>query len=121
MNTVTSDIEKFIAKFNEGNQDIINFFMNGKCYWFAKVLQERFDSGNILYNEIDGHFVYYYPASWEDENYGVNLYDIRGRMKFNNKGELLEYMRKCINFEYMKSVDKSHYDRLIRDCVNFED
>lgn len=34
----------------------IRIFTQGGCYWFAHILAERF-GGEIMYNDIDNHFV----------------------------------------------------------------
>ena len=49
------EVEEFISHFH----DCRNSFLNGNCYWFARVLQERFKpwySADIMYNQIDNHF-----------------------------------------------------------------
>ena len=33
-------------------------WLNGNCYYFAKILQDRFPEGEIYYDVVWGHFVY---------------------------------------------------------------
>jgi hypothetical protein len=78
---------KFISKFKKYNSDALEYtFMNGYCYYFSIILQERF-GGEILYDQIEGHFLFLYKD---------NLYDIRGNVthlydisKLINKDEWL--------------------------------
>lgn len=33
-------------------------WLNGNCYYFSIILQDRFPNGKIIYEPIDGHFLY---------------------------------------------------------------
>lgn len=62
-------ILKFIFNFKRKmTQEVEDIFMNGNCYWFAKILQIRF-SGDIYFNPDAVHFA---------TMIGDNLYDISG-------------------------------------------
>lgn len=61
------DVIKFINGVrNEGTKDV---FLNGYCYWFAFILNNRFPGGDIVYDPILGHFAYKYRGF---------IFDIRG-------------------------------------------
>lgn len=64
------DVELFIKKFKTYDEaDVLETtFLNGFCYYFSIILQERF-GGEILYDPEEGHFLLLYKN---------NLYDIRG-------------------------------------------
>ena len=74
-------------------------WINGNCYYFAVILQERFPGGIIYYDVIDGHFLYFY-----NENY----YDWVGIVK--PTGVLIDWDR----FGEYDSLQKKV---IIRDCV----
>ena len=64
-------IIKFISKFKSYNPEAVEYiFTNGFCYYFSIILQERF-GGEILYDQIEGHFLLLYKD---------NLYDIKGNV-----------------------------------------
>ena len=65
-------VDEFIAKFKKYNSSNVleRTFMEGFCYYFSIILQERF-GGEILYDQIEGHFLFLYKD---------NLYDIRGNV-----------------------------------------
>ena len=75
-------------------------WLDGNCYWFAKILCERFPFGKIYYLPIQGHFV----AKIKD-----NFYDATG---------IVSLKEQAYSFEEIKETDPLHYQRLIRDCVN---
>lgn len=47
----------FINRFSLGQlrEEVIECFTSGCCWWFAHILCERFN-GEMVYDEIDGHF-----------------------------------------------------------------
>lgn len=51
---------KFISRFTADGrrEEVIDCFMNGCCYWFARMLAERFlDCAPVLmYAPVEGHF-----------------------------------------------------------------
>ena len=63
-------IIKFIDNFKsyDSSNVLENTFLGGYCYYFAVILKERF-KGDILYDPIEGHFLFYHKNE---------LYDIRG-------------------------------------------
>lgn len=68
--------QRFHSTYFEDNGTLNELFMKGQCYWFARILHDRFPNLQIYYNPIEGHFVaadpkckYYYD--WK----GVHLRD----------------------------------------------
>ena len=41
-------------------------WVNGNCYYFSLILQDRFPGGEIYYDVIDGHFLYCYNGKYYD-------------------------------------------------------
>lgn len=70
---IKKEILDFIQKFQ--NDGTIEVFTEGCCYWFTKILCERFEMSNykteIMYNQILGHFA---------ANIEGTLYDITGEI-----------------------------------------
>lgn len=93
-------IEEFIRVFKKGfNEDeLIKVFTQGNCYHFAVILDDIYD-GNIMYDEINGHFMFKYEDSY---------YDIRGEVK---NVEHIQYLWK------IRKNDELLYQRILRDCV----
>ena len=94
-----------------------NTFLYGCCYWFAKILQDRFgnvhDDGSyseIFYEPVKGHFIF---GIHEDE--GWHYFDVRGDVTdlYNKEGITLYSITDLIYKE------PYWYERLMRDCRNF--
>lgn len=75
-------------------------FTNGNCYWFAKILCDRFEELKIVYLSVHGHFM---------ASNGVYLYD------WNGKHSADDYQ--YISLEDIKQTDYLWYSRLVRDCI----
>ena len=102
MNTRNQEILDFINHFR-GATDT---FSNGCCYWFARILKDRFPRQDwddfdpeIMYTQIDNHF-----GCLID---GI-IYDVTGDVTYKYKWE-----RWC-DIEYK---DELLYKRIVRDCV----
>lgn len=54
---LSQTVLKFINRFTLGatRESVIECFTSGCCWWFAHILCERF-KGEMVYDEIDGHF-----------------------------------------------------------------
>ena len=74
-------------------------WLNGNCYWFAKILSDRFDLP-IYYDQIKGHFMV--------KDYDNNFYDWTGKITLENNP---------ISFRYLYDFDNALYNRLVRDCI----
>lgn len=55
MSRVKSEVLSFIEIFKR-YPETVDLFTNCACYWFAKILHERFPSSYIVYNPVDIHF-----------------------------------------------------------------
>lgn len=110
------DVIDFIAHF-KGAEDV---FLNGCCYWFAFILQERFHGHgylvDIFYEPVEGHyvsrFIYdrYSDPSKENE---VRFFDIRGDVTRLYKEEDLE------NMWLMSLHDEKRWAKLMCDTRDF--
>jgi hypothetical protein len=102
-------VMKFIARFtnNGKRQEVIDTFSCGCCYWFAKILWNRFtcraEECVVLYDPIINH--------WACQIDGI-VYDITGVITSD------EYQwEPWVEFQYK---DELLTKRLYRDCINFE-
>ena len=80
-----------------------NMWMNGNCYWFARILVDRFPQLDIYYLPIRGHFV----AS-------------DGKIYYDWIGAHTQYSleEEPIKLSVIRTIDPLWYDRLVRDCIN---
>ena len=76
-------------------------WLNGNCFWFAKILCERFSFTEICYCPVAGHFV------TRDLSDGL-LYDCNG---------IYETDENPIPLSVIQREDHLWYNRLIRDCL----
>lgn len=74
-------------------------WMDGNCYFFAVILQSRFPHGTIIYDPIDGHFLY---------KIGNRCYDFLGRHHLPE----IYYDWKILKFE-----EPNLYRRIKKDCT----
>lgn len=85
------------------NPEVIKSFTNGNCYYFAVILKERFNRGDIVYNEIDNHFGYLLHD---------NVYDITGIIcKDFINDKLWQY------WNFYTYSESSNSRRVINDCI----
>ena len=106
---LASTVKQFIGKFSEYGNDVIRCFTQDNCYWFAKILCERFSDLEskpiMMYSPIDNHFTV---------KIGTRLYDITGDVT-----ETYEHpSRKTVTWHYYKISDSTEYARIVRDCIN---
>lgn len=73
------EVEDFIKR-HFGFEDKCNW-QNGNCYYFARILKDRFPDGEIVYCIIEGHFIFQYKNKY---------YDSRGLLEVSPK-EILVY------------------------------
>ena len=98
INFTSENILRFIKKFSDFGNQVVECFTKGNCFWFATVLAMEF-AGEIYYDPIVGHF-----ATMID---GV-MYDITGVIENTGDFVSLEEIRK----------DELLWARLQRDCVD---
>ena len=41
-------------------------WLSGNCYYFSLILKDRFKSGKVLYDVINGHFIFLYDGKYYD-------------------------------------------------------
>lgn len=59
MRRVHLHVDMFNYEMDTPNSEAQQNYMNGNCYWYARILQERFSPWfptEIMYNQIDNHF-----------------------------------------------------------------
>lgn len=98
-------IEKFINRRFPYTKDGEDCWCKGNCYWFAKILTERFTHLEIWYNYFDGHFIAMSPdrKSW---------YDYTGKTVYTPSTII-----HAASLNYIKTHDRRYYNRLMRDCM----
>lgn len=105
--TITDAVARFTDRFtgNGTRQEVINTFSNGCCYWFAKILTERFRSDTpycwLMYDEVANH--------WGAHIEG-HVFDITGDVTYSynwRKWDIVMY------------EDELLTERLFRDCILF--
>ena len=80
-------------------------WLNGNCFYFAKILQARF-SGAIFYDLIDGHFLFYRICNDKSKE---GFYDYSGKVN--------PITERLVSFEEYRDVDHLHWEHIVRDCV----
>lgn len=98
-----AEILDFIGRFRGAEK----VFLEGCCFWFAKILEERFPGGRIVYDPVRGHFLY---------DFGWRLWDIRG----DRTGEYGEGAH-LLDWAEHGDADPVHHERIVRQCVLFLD
>ena len=97
------EIMEFIAHFTFGGRydQVIDSFTCGNCYWFAKILYERFkeQTPEIVYDVAANHF---------GTAIRGHIYDITG-----------EVTDKYVWIDWERYDDESHKERIVKNCVNF--
>lgn len=74
-------------------------WLDGNCYYFTLILQSRFPDGIIIYDPIDGHFLY---------RLGEFCYDYLGKHKLPE----IYYV-----WEELEKEDPALFKRIKRDCI----
>lgn len=96
------EILDFIAKFQNGTE-VRRLFTNGQCYWFSRILFERF-RGDIMYLPVSNHFVFR-PFS------RASLFDIEGDVteEYSN-----EPIYRWDEYQYFDELDAG---RVYNQCI----
>ena len=90
-----NDILEFIKR----RFPIDSNFLDMNCYYFSLILKDRFKSGKVFYDVINGHFVFLYDGKY---------YDWSGEIKPD--GCLVEWDK----FERYDALQKQV---IVRDCI----
>lgn len=72
----------------------------GNCYYFVVILKNRFPDGDIVYDLISGHFLFWYHGKMYDYN---GVWDHKERY--------------IINWNNFDSYDSNQKKRIIEDCI----
>ena len=99
-----SEVEDFIEGFKKYHPgEITDLFLNGYCYWFSVILDNRFNHmGTIMYIPIYNHFCY---------KLFDKLYDITGIITDE------EMISLATSWKIYKEKDDKEADRIIIDCI----
>lgn len=73
---------------------------SGNCYFFAVILKARFPDGKVVYDDVEGHFLFSYQG---------RLYDYNGEQPVGN--------RSLIEWNLFDEYDHALKQRIIRDCI----
>ena len=92
---IRNEVNHFIRQFNGAE----NVFINGMCYWFAFILQTRFEIGEIIYDSVAGHFMWMFDGG---------AFDVEGEHELPERFE---------TWQEIKLTDDRRYLRILRDCV----
>ena len=117
-----NEIEDFISHFH-GAEDT---FLHGCCYWFARILEQRFIATHactILYEPIEGHFVARLATRvfWKLDDNGEYVIDEDATRLYDVRGDVTEMYggKELINVRKLRGTDPSWYRHLMRDCRDF--
>lgn len=90
------DVEEFINRRWKKDLD----WLNGNCYWFAKILTLRFPELELYYLPVRGHFV--------AGNDLIGFFDYNGPVYTNEN---------CIKLSAIEKEDPLWYSHIMRDCA----
>lgn len=113
-----SNTQQEIIEFIQHFRDAENTFLHGCCYWFAKILHDRFGLF-IVYEPVEGHFLAHQITQEENEgtrgaiSFKTHLYDIRGEVT-------QQYAKsKLYEISWLQNHEPNWYAHLMRDCRDF--
>ena len=102
-----TDILDFIANFSKerghDRNEVIDIFLNGCCFWFAKILELRFAEEcdtDILYDYLGSHFA----CKLDDR-----VYDITG--------DITDQPREWHQWADAEEYDSTRRKRIVRQCI----
>lgn len=83
-------------------------WLSGNCYYFAKILQERF-GGELYYDLVDGHFLLMLNGRY---------YDWSGlRRRERCMDDFSRPVSNVVKWEGYEKIDPLHYNRIVRDVI----
>lgn len=89
-------MEDIVLGFIKNFCDAQETFLNGCCYWFAVIMQTRFDA-EIYYDIVNNHFV---------SKIRNKFYDVSGEVCGN-----------YVPWASYQETDPIHFARIERDCI----
>ncbi len=101
---MSEKVLRFIDRFTMGGkrQQVVDAFTCGCCYWFARILYERFrlyGASEIVYDQVENHFGCRIDG---------RVYDICGDVTEQYDWD-----------SWPIQGDPSHTNRILRDCIEF--
>lgn len=110
----TEEVTQFIFNFTNRDETIEDFFLNGRCYWFAEMLKKRFADRlpKIWYDSLDNHFLV--------EIHSI-LYDAQGIWAPINNSLTEKRFNDFYIWEDYKKFDPIHAKRITKQCITFEE
>lgn len=99
------EVPEFIARRFLGSEAAAKW-QDGNCYFFAVILKDRFPGGQIVYEPLQGHFMYFYQGELFDSGGCRGSWDVAADRD------------KYYIFDELRENDELLYNRLIRDCVH---
>jgi len=87
-------------------------WVSGNCYYFAVMLKSRFPKGFIVYNVIDGHFLFLYHSMLVDAVHHEYL-----DHKFVPSETNYMVNSSIVVWDYFSLYDSLQYERILRDCI----
>ena len=108
---VMADVIEFVERrFPTAKKD--PQWVSGNCYYFAVMLKDRFPDGWIVYDVIDGHFLFLYGKMLIDAVHHEFL-------ESNIVPSENDY---CVNghivvWDFFDKYDSLQHQRVIRDCI----
>jgi hypothetical protein len=106
----TGTVLRFISHFQ--TSETIKVFTEGCCYWFAKILVDRFESlGNakIIYNPVLGHFAAELDGT---------KYDITGILSTDDNNKSWHQWYAYATYD---GFDKLDNERVRKYCIELQD
>lgn len=96
---MVTDSKSNILSFIKRRFSVDNHWIDGNCYYFAIILNDRFPGGTIFYDVTYGHFVYFYNNEY---------YDWTGCI--SPKGKLIKWSE-------FADYDFAQRERIVRFCI----
>lgn len=78
-------------------------WLDGNCYYMAKILKMRFPAGDIFYDVIDGHFLF---------NLSNKFYDFRGLVEIAESD--MDHMIEWSKFDMYDPIQRKQIEQ---DCI----
>ena len=109
---IMADVIEFIQRrFPTAKDD--SQWVSGNCFYFASMLKSRFPQGFIVYDVIDGHFLFLYHSMLVDAVHHEYLSE-----KFVPSETNFMVKSSIVVWDFFKNYDSIQYERIIRDCIN---
>ena len=80
-----------------------NNWLTGNCFFFALILSTVFH-GRIVYDPIDGHFLFHSNGGY---------YDWSGRREDYNSNQIATF----VDWKTYEQKDPLHWSHIVRDCI----